>query len=190
MATDFAVNFLALPVLIGVLVLLSIAILGRKRGSQGTSFLGLGLGRIALGYLGGLLALLIYSAIDSVILGRTKVALGEITAAEAHKLVLGWTLYLFILLTPFIVISLSAVGLPTIAMLRRMHLASVSGTLIVSQLFASLFALWPAISPSNLWCESHMLQCEGGTYVSASILCATVALGFALGARMPWLRGT
>lgn len=190
MATDFAVYYFALPVLIGILVLFVIAFAGRKRVTSSKSFLGLGRSRIAFGYLGSLLALLIYSAIDSVVLGRAKVALDEVTAMEAHKLTLGWTLYLFILFTPFVVILLSVVGLPTLAVLRRIRLASVSGALVASQLAAASFSVWPAVYPSNLWCESHRLQCVGGAYTSASILCATVALGFGVGSRLPWLRGS
>lgn len=190
MATDFAVAYFWLPVLIGIVVLLAIAFIGRKRPSTNTSFLGLGRSRIARGYLGAMAVLFIYSAIDSVILGRTKVALGHVTAAEAHRLTPGWTLYLFILMVPFVVFFLSVVGLPALALLRRLRFASVAGALIASQVFAALLALWPAVSPYNLWCETHRLECISGAFVSASILSAAISLGFALTAKLPWWRGS
>ncbi|WP_449302066.1 hypothetical protein [Pseudoxanthomonas mexicana] len=190
MATDFAVAYFWLPVLIGIIVLLGIAFIGRNRRSTSTSLLGLGRSRIARGYLGALVVLFIYSAIDSVLLGRTKVALGHVTAAEAHRLTPGWTLYLFILMAPFVVFLLSIVGLPALALLRRLRFMSVSGALIASQLVAALFALWPAVSPINLWCETHRLECISDVFVSASTLSAAVTLGFAVAAKLPWLRGS
>lgn len=188
MATDFAVAYFALPVLIGIVLLIGIALLGRKHVTTSDSFLGLGRGRLALGYLGSLAALLAYSFVESILHGRTKVELGHVTAAEASQHTPGWTLYLFILLTPFVVFFLSVLGLPALAVLRRLRFASVAGALITSQLIAALFSAWPAVFPHNQWCGSHRLDCVGGAYVSAALLSATVALGFSLAAWLPWIR--
>ena len=91
---------------------------------------------------------------------------------------------------PFVVFLLSIVGLPALALLRRLRFMSVSGALIASQLVAALFALWPAVSPINLWCETHRLECISDVFVSASTLSAAVTLGFAVAAKLPWLRGS
>jgi len=184
MATDFAVQLFELPVLVGIIALLCIAFLGRKRPP---TFLGLNRGRVALGYLGALSALLIYSVFDAFLLARNKVSFG-MTISEAYQRIPGWTLYLFILAAPFVVFFLTILGFPALAALRRVRLGSVGGVLIASQLVAALPSVVLAIFPDNLWCESHRLECVGATYAATAIFCATVAFGFGLGANLPWLR--
>ena len=188
MATDFAVAYFFLPVLIGIGVLVFLAVAGGKRPPSSALFLGLGRKRLAFGYLGALITLLIYCAIDSYSLGRTKVSLGHVSAAEAHQLLLGWTLYLFILTTPFVVFFLTVVGLPALAGLRRIGFVSLAGCVAVSQLVAVILSIWPAVAPYNQWCATHRWQCVGGSFSSAAILGATIAIGFALAARLPLVR--
>ena len=148
----------------------------------------MGSSRIALGYLGALLALVAYCYIETADLSRTKVARGDVTAAEAAQYFSGWFLNIFCLMTPFMVFFLTALGLPLLAALRRINFASIVGAMLSSQVLAACFSLPTVLSPYNQWCDSHVLQCFASAYASNAILAGTVTAGFVLAARLPWWR--
>jgi hypothetical protein len=188
MATDFAYAAFFFPVLIGILVLLVLAFVSPKSQQSAGVFLGIGRRRIAFGYLGALVATLAYSAFDSVRTGYWKVDQGHITASEMPSMVPGWTLYIFVLMAPFVVLVLTAIGLPVLSLLRRFGIASVAGVVLVAVAYSAAWAAWVYFRPYNLWCESHALQCSSGMFISTFTASLVVALGFGLAARLPWLR--
>jgi hypothetical protein len=188
MAADFAAAMFQLPVLLGLLLLAALAFLGRKHPANPSSFLGVGPSRLAVGYLAAIAVTLAYSGISGAELTQQKVALGHYSAAEAKARWAGTTFYLFVLVTPFVVSVLTAVGLPVLAWLHRIRLASLVGAALAASLFSALIAGWVLVSPYNLWCSSHALACSTKAFASSAGLSIPVAVAFALGARLPWLR--
>jgi hypothetical protein len=148
--------------------------------------LGLGRSRIALGYLGAIAGLIVFSYIDTAELSRIKVARGDVTTVEAAHFFLGWCLNIFCITTPFIILLISALGLPLLSGLRRIRLASLVGAMALGQIVAGLFT-WLFLSPYTEWCRSHELLCFQSANKSNAILAGLLTAGFALGARLPWL---
>jgi hypothetical protein len=100
-----------------------------------------------------------------------KVARGDVTSAEAARYFLGWFLNIFCLVTPFMILFITVLGLPLLAALRRIGFASVLGALLSGQLVAACFSL-----------------CFSSDYISNAVLAGLLTMGFVLAARLPWLR--
>lgn len=151
------------------------------------AFLGIGRRRIAFGYVGALVATVGYSAVETLRIGYWKVDQGHITANEMPGLVPGWTLYAFVLMAPFVVVVMTLFGLPAMAVLRRIGIASLAGVTLVATVYSAAWAIWVFFLPYNLWCGSRALRCSGSMFFSTLAASFVVALGFGLGARLPWL---
>jgi hypothetical protein len=186
MGTEVAVPLFGPLIVIGVLVLLYVAIRGHKSSVDESPTLGLGRSRIALGYLGAIVGLVAYSCVDTVEISRIKVARGDVTDMEAAHFFFGWFLNIFCLSTPFMILLMSALGLPLLSALRRIRFASLIGALLTSQIVAAFFT-WLFLSPYTEWCRLHELLCFQSANKSNAILAGMLTLGFALGARLPWL---
>jgi len=186
MGTEVAVPLFGPLIVIGVIILLYVAIRWRKLPFNKSAMLGLGRSRIALGFLGAIAGLVAYSYIDTTEISRIKVARGDVTAAGAAHFFFGWFLNIFCLSTPFMILLMSAVGLPLLSALRRIRFASLIGALISGQIAAAFFT-WLFLSPYTEWCRSHELLCFQSANKSNAILASMLTAGFALGARLPWL---
>lgn len=187
MATDFAVAMFQLPLLLGLLLLAAIAIVGRKNPVGPGSFLGVGRSRLAVGYLAALAAVLVYAGFSAAELVQEKVALGHYSASEGKDRWAGSAFYLFVLITPIAVAALTGLGLPAIALLRRVRLASVLGAALSALAFALGTRVWFLIWPYNPWCAANPLPCSGQSVVSMAVLSVPVGVAFAAGCRLPWL---
>ena len=84
------------------------------------------------------------------------------------------------------VILMSALGLPLLAVLRRIRFASLLGAMMSGQIVAAFFT-WLFLAPYIDWCQSHELLCFQSANKSNAILASVLTAGFALGARLPWL---
>ncbi len=188
MGTEIAVPILGPIILIGVVFLAYMAVSGRNQPISETSALGLGRSRLAFGYLGVLVAALLYSYWDTVELSKYKIAEGHVTPAEADEYFWGWFLNLFCLATPFIYFFLTVVGLPLLKVLRRLGLLSVLGAFLASQALAIVIAGYAVISPYGDWCSANRLSCGIDEYWEAAPLLGVVAVAFALTSRLPWLK--
>jgi hypothetical protein len=175
-------------ILIGVVFLAYLAMSGRHRPVSEKSTLGLGRSRLAFGYLGVLVAALLYSYWDTVELSKYKIAEGHVTSAEADEYFWGWFLNLFCMATPLIYFFLTVVGLPLLKLLRRIGLLSMPGVFLASQAVALVVAGFVAISPDSDWCSSNRLMCGTGRYWEVAPLLGLVAVAFALASRLPWLK--
>ena len=184
MGTEIAVPFFGPLIAIGIAILLYLTVSGRKAAITGSSKLGLGRTRLALGYLGALIVVAIYCYVDTTDLSHTKVARGDVTPVEAAQNFWGWYLNIFCLMTPFVIFFLTAVGLPLLAVLRRFRFASVLAAMLCSQACAAFISLYSY----NDYCDSHRLACFRFNFASNSILAGAVTAGFVLMARLPWLR--
>jgi hypothetical protein len=187
MATDFAVAMFQLPVLLGVLFLAVIAFVGRNNPVGPASFLGVGRSRLALGYLAATAAILLYAGFSAADLVQQKAALGHYSITEGKARWAGSALYLFVLITPFVVAAITGLGLPAMALLRRVRFASVFGAVLSALVLALGAGAWSLIWPHNSWCASNPLLCSWQAIVSVAALSVPVAVAFALGCRLPWL---
>jgi hypothetical protein len=170
MGTEIAGPVFGPLTLLGLVILLYLAISGRKAVVTESSLLGLGKSRIALGYLGIMIALAVCTYVDTVSLTDLKVQRGDVTRLYAQRAFVGWYLELYFLGVPLIVAAVTVFGLPLLAVLRRVRLASFLGTLLVGQLAAAVL--------------THVF---GTPLLAHSLWAAAVTGGFALGARLPWL---
>lgn len=139
-----------------------------------------------MGYLGAIAGLVAYSYIDTAEISRIKVARGDVTSMEAAHIFFGWFLNIFCLSTPFMILLMSALGLPLLSALRRIRFASLVGAILSGQLVAAFFT-WLFLPPYTEWCRSHELLCFLSANKSNAILASMLTAGFALGARLPWL---
>lgn len=182
------------PVLFGpilvlcAVVLVFLAFSGRRRLVTRKSTLGLGRSRLALGYLAVFMVCLAYAYWDTINLSNMKVARGDVTQLQADQYFWGWYIYGFSLATPFYFFFLTAVGLPALAILRRLGLMSVVGTCICSQIVAFVLALLASLFFANDWCSSHAVRCVASNYTDLALLALAIALAFAVATRLPLLR--
>ncbi len=187
MATDFAVSYFFWPVLVGTALLVLLAVAAKRR-EPGQGFLKLGIRRLAFGYLGALGGLALYALANTYLIGLEKVALGHIAADELPSWIPPWSLYLFILITPFVVLMMTVVGLPLLALLSRYGGGSLVGILLVAALGSLAYATYVFAAPYNQWCEANLVPCAGRALVDVGAPSLVVALGFGLAAGLPLVR--
>lgn len=171
-------------------VLLYLSISGRSRPITRNSTLGLGRGRLAVGYLAVFVVCLAAAYWDTIDLSNVKVARGDVTQLQANQLFWGWYIYGFSLTTPFYFLFLTAMGLPALALLRRLRFLSVAGACVCSQVILFLLALFPPLFYSDGWCGLNAMQCVTNYYIQAAPLTLAMALAFAVATRLPLLRWT
>lgn len=188
MATDFAVSYFFWPVVIISALLLLLA-LAAKPSQPGHGFLSIGLRRLAFGFLGILAATALFAAIQTYLVGLNKVELGHIAADELAGWLPYWTLYLFVLITPFVLLVATLLGLPLFALLSRSGHASLAGAASIAVLWTLAYTGYVLIDPYNPWCATHPLQCATRTIFPVGAQSLLVALGFGLAARLPLIRG-
>ena len=170
MGSEIAVPVFGSVVLIVAIYLAVVTIRDRRQHVSEASTLGLGRGRIALGYLGALAASIpaaIWMAADD---AQSQVRNDYISAEQAAQYWPGWILNFYCLLTPFAMVLITVIGLPLLGLLRKVRLASVAGALGGACILAFAVYYWEdAISALNI-----------GIF-------ALVTAGFVLAARLPWL---
>ena len=180
MGTEIAVPLFGPLIGIFLIVLLYVAIRGQKASVKKVPTLGLGRKRIALGYIGAIAALAVYSYIDTTEISHTKVARGDVTATEAAQFFFSWFLNVFCLSTPVMILLMSALGLPLLSVLRRIRFASLIGVMILGQMVAAFFTRL-FLSPYTKWCRAHELGCFQTANKSNATLAIMLTAGFALG---------
>jgi hypothetical protein len=185
MPTDFAYAAFLLPVLGCIGLLLVLAVSGRPVQPGARALIGLGRVRLARGYLGALLATLACTAISATELGFDKVSLGHITHAELRRLLPGYILYFFVLATPFVLATLTIIGLPALAVLRRFNVMSIASACGLAVAFSIAIGALVMLNPYNQWCSTHLAECGGKSALSTALLALPVVIGFALAARIP-----
>jgi hypothetical protein len=171
MGSEIAVPVFGPIVLITAIVLVIVAIMGWRRPISVTSTLGLGRRRIALGYLGSLVACIpvaIWMAKDD---ARFQIANHYISVADAVRYQPGWSLEFYFMTTPITIVLITVVGLPILTLLRKIRLASVVGALGAGILVAALLSYWADEAPA-----------ENIT------MFLTIIAGFVLAARLPWIK--
>ena len=185
MATDLLFSGMAIPiviVLIGLIGSTLVAVVKHQFPSIGWEF---SAKRVLFGYTGAALALLVVSYIEATQMGYQKVVLGHIETSELGGWILFWGFYVFVMWSTFAFFVLTVLGLPLIAALSRVRLASVLGVAALCCALAGVVALIAARFPVNNWCEANLLHCVWDTTTKFLIVAIAVGLGFAAFARMP-----
>jgi len=126
MATDFLVAQLWIPMIILTVVLLASYFILRKKGIE-KEFTDLNGKRVLFGFVGAVLATIIYTGVSALQLGISKVDLGHITYDELSNLYLGYWLYYFALVGFFMLGGLLVIGIPAIFLLNKFRVASYFG---------------------------------------------------------------
>jgi len=188
MGSEVAIPLFGPLIIIGVMTLFYLAIFGRRPASSESALLGLGRRRLAMGYLGALAVLAAYNYIDTVDLSHTKVTRGDVTAAEAASYFWSWYIYGLCLMTPFAIFFVTVLGLPLLALLRRLRFASVCGAVAVSQVVALCLSLCVVLFLENQWCDSHWWKCFYSDFTPTAALACALAFAFVTAARLPWWR--
>jgi hypothetical protein len=187
MGSEIAIPVFGPLIIIGVVALLFLVVAGRRPASAESATLGLGRRRLAMGYFGVLIVLAVYNYIDTVDLSHTKVTRGDVTGAEAARYFWGWYLFGLCLITPFAIFFFTVLGLPLLALLRRLGFASAIGGLAVSLPVALCMSLCVTLL-DNEWCHAHLWKCSLSNFKDTAILAGALTLGFVLAARLPWWR--
>jgi hypothetical protein len=171
MGSEIALPVFGPIVLLVAIAMIIVAIRGRGRLVSGASTLGLGRSRIALGYLGVLVASIpvaMWMARDD---ARFQVANHYISPEAAVRYQPGWSLTFYFILTPIAIFLVTVLGLPLLALLRKVRLASAAGVLGVSLILSVVLSYWmDSASTSNV------------------AIWETISAGFVLAARLPWIR--
>jgi hypothetical protein len=184
MATDFLVAQLWIPMIILTVVLLASYFILRKKGIE-KEFTDLNGKRVLFGFVGAVLATIIYTGVSALQLGISKVDLGHITYDELSNLYLGYWLYYFALVGFFMLGGLLVIGIPAIFLLNKFRVASYFGLFLIALLIAFIRGAIVMNSPYNNWCESHSLECSAGNFLDMFIVCAVLGVGFGIGAKLP-----
>lgn len=188
MGSEFAPVLFGPILVLCVIFLAYLAISGMRRPVDGKSTLGLGRSRLAYGYLAVIAVCLAYAYWDTVELSEFKVARGDVSQAEASQNFWGWFVYGFTLSAPFNLLFLTALGLPSLFLLRRIGFMSVVGVSIASQVIAFILTILLMLFFENDWCRAHAVQCMARDYREPGMLALLMALAFSLAARLPWLK--
>jgi hypothetical protein len=167
-----------------------VAFVAPARGHVVTGPLGLGARRLAHGYLGAFAALLFLLALALGLgggLGWPGEAMALDVPARFARVAAVFVVYAVSVLiaTPI----LTFVGLPLLVVLRRLGMLSVVGAVAAGQAIVVVLVAFSLPLPPLERCPSGGLECASGGILLLSISALAVALGFALGARLPWLLG-
>ncbi len=187
MLTDFVVNAYFWPVVAGGVLLLVVGVAGRQAGTNGREP-ATDRGRLGLGYLGGVAAIALYAALETYRLGLEKVERGQVTPDVLRESLSGWIWFVSLMLIPIAIFFMTVFGLPLFALISRYGWGSLVGVLALAAAFTLAFAGYFYLVPYNLWCGAHPDLCMARTLVDVGIPAVLVALGFALGARLPLLK--
>jgi hypothetical protein len=171
MGTEWVIPVLGVP-LLGFLLLLVVEVIrGSRIAIADERVLGIGRVRIATGYLGALAATLIVAAWFMQGQLRWGLQSGNYPKDAAAAYATELLLFYFISLGVAVIVLTTVLGLPLLAGLRRVRLASVAGLGLVTTILAGCIS-WLADGP--------ILEPAG--------VCALVAIGFGLGAGLPSLK--
>jgi hypothetical protein len=101
--------------------------------------------------------------------GRFKVENHYLSAEDAARYQPGWSLTFYCILTPIAIFLITVLGLPILALLRKVRLTSVAGALGASTVFAIVL---------SYWVDSATAEDIG--------IWEVLTAGFVLAARLPW----
>ncbi len=164
MAFDFVFVWLLVPAHLATALLAMLAVFARPS-KPGTGILNIGIKRLACGYLGALVATLLYS----VAIGGDKFPL------------------LYILIAPLVIVIITVIGLPLFALVSKFGFSSLFGVLLIALICSVAYSAYSLITfePYNIWCHANEAACMARSPIYFTFAAILIALGFGLGARLP-----
>ena len=187
MATDFAFVYFLPPLALAIIVLAITAIIPDN--IERTRFLQLGRRRSAIGYLGVLIVVFLFSIVDSIRVGLWQESQGYIEASRIPELLLGWSIYQFVLVAPLAIFILTLVGLPIFALLTKYRILSVATLVLLAIAWGMIWAAQVYFSPYNNWCSANPGACMARSFRESLYPALLVMLSFALFTRLPLIKG-
>ncbi|RYV01980.1 hypothetical protein SOPP22_10395 [Shewanella sp. OPT22] len=146
--------------------------------------------RIILGLSGAMFAILTYCCGTALMIGLGKVDQGHIDYLTLLKSFLGYCLYMFSFIGPFMMLGVLFIGLPLMMMLAKLRFASHTGALFLSSSISAFYSIYVAYNPYNNWCKANTLECVNSNFWSVFVACFVIAIGFSLAARFPAWRNS
>lgn len=186
MATDFAVQAFFLPVLIAIIILALMAWKLRIT-APGKGIIGIGGKRLCRGYLGILVGTLIISYIETYFRGVEKVELGHIQQEELAGWISAWGLYIFTLITPFILIAVTFICLPLFWLFSKINFNSLAGAVAIGLIFPLGVSFSAFIIPFDPECESHVAFCSLESFIQTAWPAVLISVCFSIFAGLPLL---
>ena len=170
MGTEWVIPVLGLPFFGSLILLAVLDIRHRRVVPEPARTLGLGRGRIAQGYLGVMAASLCIAS--WLMWGQLQWGLssGNYPRESASAYAVELFLFYFISLGTFTLVGLTVLGLPVLALLRRVRLLSALGLGLMAAIVCAL------------------LYWRGAPAAEAVLGCLLLAAGFSLAARLPLVR--
>lgn len=188
MATDYLFGIFFWPVVIGLGLILLIQCFSRHKESKRNAF-GIKIRSLFAGMLWSFVGLLGYLLLLNYFEAIARIAqFDSLTDSDLLSLMASWTIYLFVLLSPFVALF-HLLALPLIlALLKRFRLVSVFGALLVAIVIALIDAGSRMVGSSGEWCRTNATDCVAQALFNPLPIAVPIALGFALGAGLPWVR--
>ncbi len=190
MASDGVVLMFWVPMLFCLVTLLILYFRIDKASAAPKNFDVIGGRRMILGLSGAMFAILLYCFVTALMIGLSKVEQGHIDYATLLKSFLGYWLYMFSFIGPFMMLGVIILGLPIIIVLSKLRLASHAGALILSVLIGAIYSIYVIYNPYNNWCKANTLECANSNFWSVFVACFVISLGFSLAARFPVWRNS
>jgi len=145
-------------------------------------------GALLSGTLGALVGLYVFAAATSYFEVIDRVAEYESLREQGVlSLAWGWSIYFFILFTPFLLIGIALFFFPMLAVLSWLRLVSTLGVFLVVLVIVGASAGFTYVSPGNNWCEANLIICVKRSAMETLTFAVPVAIGFVIGARLPVL---
>jgi hypothetical protein len=190
MASDGVVLMFWIPMLLCLVALLVSYFRIDKDSAAPKNFDVIGGRRIILGLSGAMFAILLYCCVTALMIGLDKVEQGHIDYSTLLKSFLGYWLYMFSFIGPFMMLGVVFIGLPLIMVFAKLRFASHAGSLIISLSIGIFYSTYVAYNPYNNWCKANTLECVNSNFWSVFISCVVIAIGFSLAARFPVWRNS
>ena len=187
MGADFFVSLLFYPTLGIILLLIYIRLRAYKRWVNKRIF-DIKLGALLSGILGLLAGLYAFAAAMSYTEAVDRIAEYEnLREQGVLSLAWGWSIYIFVLYAPFVLVGCILLLLPILFILSKLRLVSAVGISLVALIFVGLSTGFTYMNPYNDWCEANLLNCTQQSLIGTLTFVLPVSIGFILGARLPIL---
>jgi hypothetical protein len=190
MASDGVVLMFWVPMLLCLVALIISYFRIDKASATPKNFDVIGGRRIILGLSGAMFSILLYCCVTALLIGFDKVDKGHIDFVTLLKSFLGYWLYMFSFIGPFMMLGVAIIGLPLMMVLSKLRFASHLGAVIISLFIAAIYSIYVVYNPYNNWCEANTLECANSNFWSVFIACFVIAIGFSLAARLPVWRNS
>lgn len=188
MATDFLVVFLFWPVVVAIALLFILYLVARKKNKK-KKFSGVEREHILFGIVISLLFLFLFFMLMNYFEATDRIEKYDgLYPTDLFELMISWSIYLFVLFSPFVLLFYTIALLPLLALLHGVRLVSLTGVTLVASIVALIDAGSRFVGNTGQWCREQTVQCLESALFDPLPISIPIALGFAIGARLPLVR--